>query len=1309
MKKPILSLIAVLLFSAFIIAETINYEYSFNLPHVVYNANGFLEIHYPNCYNYGIEGHPSLPHLGVDILLPAGHEVLRINVISTSYHPTRQNIKIKPAGRQFPMSWNVMDYEVIPDETVYTSLQPFPVNIVEDINVNFLSGHAIASFTICPVSYIPGKDEVRFLKNISVEVVTEATMRGEESLNFLRKTDKITSRLEKIVENNELLELYSYPNTKTITEFDILLISNNNLLPTFEDYIAFKESVGYTIETKIVEDIFSQYSGQDNQEKIRNCIIDYYQNYSTTYIIFGGDSDPNNNSDYIIPHRGLYSDAYGMGEHDVPADLYYTNLDGTWNDDGDNKWGEPGEDDLYSELSIGRICVDNATEIQNFTNKLFKYQNDPVLADIEKALMVGELLWDDPTWGGDYKDEVAYGSSAHGYTTVGISGNFTITRLYEKLENWNKYDIFEQFNNVGVNLLNHLGHSYTDYNMKMYNSDITTTNFQNDGTDRGYVIGYSQGCYNGSFDNRNDNGSYSSSDCFAEKITTLETAEVANIGNSRYGWGQHNSTDGASQYFDRQFYDAIFGEDITIIGDANADSKEDNVAYINSHQGAIRWCFYQVNLFGDPTMDIWTAIPENISATYPSAVPIGSSQITFQTDAPFARIGVLQNGQLIGRALADASGLAILNLFDPIISPDMLDVSIIAHNKNRHLGNIVITTDEAYVIFDSYEINDEAGNNNGLLDFGEEILLSLGAYNVGAQTAIDVDITIFADDEYITISDSTEYYDDFDIDETIFIEDAFAFEIAADVPDQHTVTFEMEIVGQETWTSHFNITINAPVLAIGSLWIDDSAGGNNDGLLDPGETADIIIESSNFGNCACENALGSITNGSTYITITSGTYELGQLTAGETKQAVYGIVVDDTAPIGTSFELDNVVSSGEYSVQHAFNLSVGLIFEDFETGDFSKMNWGFGGNADWVINQVDPYEGVYSAKSGSISDNQTSSLSITYDVTNDDEISFFYKVSCEDQPSGTNWDYLAFKIDNIEQEKWDGEIGWTEASYPVTAGTHTFTWVYSKDALVSNGSDCSWIDYIIFPGGSGQANPLSVAASASPSEICNGESSQLNAFAEGGIGNCEYQWTPTTGLSNPEIQNPVATPAETITYTVTVSDGTSSISDEATVTVNPTPDTPEITEDDDHLISSASEGNQWYNSSGPITGETDQTYYPTATDDYYVIVTNAYDCESGPSNVIYFVIIGIKSFSGSLDINIFPNPTEDKFTVEFYTNYGTSEIKVINLVNEVVFETQTEILCGKSLTVNLNNIPAGIYFLKLKTAEKEIVKKIILR
>ncbi|MCK4652915.1 MAG: T9SS type A sorting domain-containing protein, partial [Candidatus Cloacimonetes bacterium] len=706
---------------------------------------------------------------------------------------------------------------------------------------------------------------------------------------------------------------------------------------------------------------------------------------------------------------------------------------------------------------------------QNHTQKLFMYQDEPVIDDIEKALMVGEYLWPG-TYGGQYKDEVALGSSNHGYTTVGLSPNFEINRLYEMLANWEKEDVFDQFNNVGVNLLNHLGHSSTTYNMKMYNSDVTTYNFQNDGITRGYVIGYSQGCYAGSFDNRTTNvGSYTY-DCIGEKFTTIETAEVAIIANSRYGWGQQGSTNGASQYFDRQFYDAIFGEDITQIGYANQDSKEDNVSYINASQ-FIRWCAYQLNLLGDPTMDIWTAIPTEITVTCPPGVQIGASQITIQTDTPFARIGLMQNNELIGRGVADASGNVTIDFFEIITNTSEIDVSIIGHNKIRHQGTIVVVSDQPYVVYNSHEINDNTGNSNGLADFGENILLDMTLENIGNLPANDVVAVLSAEDEYITISDNTQNYGTINAITTSVQLDAFEFDIAGNIPDQHEIEFELEITGtgRDTWFSEFNIVVNAPLLIYEDLIIDDSAGNNN-GILDPGETVFITIPTVNSGHIISPEANATLNCTNQLISIENNFFELGQIDVGETEYAVFEVSADEEITTGTPITLNYEITAGEYIFEYEIIISVGLILEDFETGDFSSFLWEFGGNADWEIS-TNAWEGSYCGKSGTIGHNQTSSLILNFDVLCDSEISFYRKTSCEDVGSvtGNYYDYLVFYIDGIEMDKWAGETPWGLVTFEVTAGNHTFKWMYHKDVGEVGGQDCVWVDYIVFPPGE---NPI---------------------------------------------------------------------------------------------------------------------------------------------------------------------------------------------------------------------------------------------
>ncbi|NOX48763.1 MAG: hypothetical protein GXO89_17475 [Chlorobi bacterium] len=129
----------------------------------------------------------------------------------------------------------------------------------------------------------------------------------------------------------------------------------------------------------------------------------------------------------------------------------------------------------------------------------------------------------------------------------------------------------------------------------------------------------------------------------------------------------------------------------------------------------------------------------------------------------------------------------------------------------------------------------------------------------------------------------------------------------------------------------------------------------------------------------------------------------------------------------------------------------------FETGSFEPQ-WTQGGNALWFVTTDNAYDGTYCSKSGSIGDNSTSEMSITLFLNSGGDVSFFRKVSSE-----ANYDYLKFYIDGSFQGQWAGETAWSEVSFPVTSGQHTFKWVYAKDANTIGGSDCAWVDFIIFP------------------------------------------------------------------------------------------------------------------------------------------------------------------------------------------------------------------------------------------------------
>ena len=132
--------------------------------------------------------------------------------------------------------------------------------------------------------------------------------------------------------------------------------------------------------------------------------------------------------------------------------------------------------------------------------------------------------------------------------------------------------------------------------------------------------------------------------------------------------------------------------------------------------------------------------------------------------------------------------------------------------------------------------------------------------------------------------------------------------------------------------------------------------------------------------------------------------------------------------------------------------------EGFESGNFAAYPWVNSSSIPWTVQSIEKFSGTYAARSGAIAENGSTEISVTVNVTEAGNISFYQKVSSE-----SGYDYLRFFIDGVQQAQWSGTGSWTQQSYPVNPGAHTFMWRYTKDVSVNAGSDCAWIDHIIFP------------------------------------------------------------------------------------------------------------------------------------------------------------------------------------------------------------------------------------------------------
>jgi hypothetical protein len=1283
----------------FVNAGIIEKTYYFN-DYKISQKGEYQTIQFENTLLTGLHGEPTLPYQAISLLLTPGEKALSIEYILDGEVQIPGTFLLFPHQESRPLSESE-PAEFKFNEIIYQS-SAYPQKISGEVITQYLNGYAFVLSSFTPVKYNPSTGDLSYYTQVKVVVKTTSDNNAALALNNLSASNMILRKVQHLAQNPGVIKQYPSA-TKNADDYQLMIITPSQFENNFQDLIDLYLERGIKTEIVTKEYINSNGTGQDLQEKMRNYIIQEYQDHNVEYILLGGDVEH-------IPYRGFYCYVQSGGGYEdsgIPSDLYYSALDGTWNDDNDNKWGEIGEDDLLPDIAVGRFSFSDASELAIMINKSVMYQNNPVPGELTSPLLAGENMYSGPdTWGADYIELLVGEHDDNGYTTIGIPETQNIETLYERDAPWGGSDLIAKINQ-GKQFVHHAGHANETYVAHLSSSDITSSNFSGaNGTDHNFTLLQTHGC---------NCGDFTYNDCILEKMVKIENFAVAVMGNSRYGWFNEGQTEGPAAHLHREMIDALYHEKMQHLGAAFAESKIQTSPWVTApgqwEEGALRWNFYDINILGDPALSVWTEEPINIQTTYQDAIPIGVTSTSVSVTSggqPMEnfKCAIIKDDIIFGVGYTDASGSAIIE-FDPVFA-DVGDATLYVsgYNCKPHSYDVsIIPNDGAYVIYTSHEIDDSQGNGNGEVDFGESIYVDLEIENVGSEDSENVMVTLTTDDDYIIITDGSENFGNLAGGTSNNIAEAFAFDVSEAVPDQHNVTFDLEMVGNDTWYSQFGIIINAPDLAIGSISIDDIVGGNGNGILDPGETADVVIESMNMGHCACASAEGMISTGSTYINLITSEVALGVIEAGETTSASFTIEVTEDAPLGGGFDLIYQLTSGSYTAQESFYLAVGLVYEDFETGDFSAFEWQDGGNSSWTITNVGPYEGVYSAKSGNISDDQTSELYINMDVISDDEISFFRKVSSE-----ANYDYLRFYIDDNMMDEWAGEENWAEISYPVSAGVHVFKWIYYKDQSVSNGDDCAWIDYIIFPAASGSANPLSVTITAIPNEICSGEESQLTAFAGGGTGTYSYEWSPETGLNNPDIYNPIATPTETTTYMVTVSDGNSSISASKTITVYPTPETPIINQVDNSLVSTSVEGNQWYNSNGMINGATAQTYYPTATDQYYVIVTNSNGCVSNSSNVINFIYTSVNENRVN-DISIYPNPFTNHFTVEYRNNIDANVSIVLydhlgKEVQEMLNEKQSPGFYQLEMTKT--GLITGVYFIRIQSEEFIYMQKLVL-
>ena len=487
----------------------------------------------------------------------------------------------------------------------------------------------------------------------------------------------------------------------------------------------------------------------------------------------------------------------------------------------------------------------------------------------------------------------------------------------------------------------------------------------------------------------------------------------------------------------------------------------------------------------DAFLRIYTQVPQTMEVVHPEVVLAGIGEVSITAPEGCVISLVIPNdeGSWDILAVAEATGEPQTIEFEPQYPPTEINLVITGQNYLRYEAIMsVIPANGPYIVYDSKVIHDSNGNGN--LDFGETISLDVTLRNVGSDAMEAFEAVLETDSEYITITNGTASFEGMSPNALQTVEDAFTLTVAGNVPDNTTNRFTITVTnGDDTYISNLTMKAYAPVFELGGMSITEIEGNGN-GRLEAGESATLSFPIGNTGHADAAATLVTLNLLSPYITLEENTVSSDFLNTGETMTASYNISVSETTPMGYICPLTLEVISGQYLTQQDYEAKVGLVIEDFETGEFGE-GWNNDATRPWRFVTEDPYEGQYCLRSGSIGNNATTTLTLTHEAGSADTISFYYKVSSEN-----GYDKLHFYIDNQEKENWSGSVNWTKAAYRVNQGRHTYKWTYTKDAYQIGDSDCAWIDFVGLP-----ADRIMAGTAGNDVSVCEGTEAQIVGYA----------------------------------------------------------------------------------------------------------------------------------------------------------------------------------------------------------------------
>ncbi len=573
-------------------------------------------------------GRPWLPARYVNVAIPAGARATAVRVDATEVLH-RRDVMVRPAQPPQPFS-RPLRPRVAPDAAAYAGRGRVPSAAAVLGRTQRLRGYAMVSVRVNPMRWIPAKREL-FLATtmrLTVTYVEGAAKRTAPAISAGRRA-AFRSLVSRLAVNDVQVDAFA-PAAPTGVEGDgaggmaptaadavYLLITSEALASAFQPLVDRRTGQGLTGALVTTAAIDAGYTGGDAQERIRNCIRDYYENHGTVYVCLGGDNT-------VVPDRDCYVTVGSYVTSTMPTDLYYGGLDGTWDSDGDGIYGEAGEDtdvDLLPEVWVGRIPVRTAQQATDYIGKLIVYETAGAQDFSGRLLLTGMFLWNSysgdsrPTDFRDHEpvsDAHIWNNRAYREVIQPYRQPTFLGQMHDTRTSWDAA-VAGDYALTRTNLQTRMNEGYHHVLMATHGAStiwsmesggsFSTTHAAGLTNAAGPTVIYTIACNAGGFDAAEP----SLSEAF---VRNANGGAIVYMGCSRYGWGSPGSYSGGTSFsYARLFYEEHFELGRNVIGEAFGRHKM-AMAASSGYNSSRRWVQFGLNLQGDPAITLHGPEPE---------------------------------------------------------------------------------------------------------------------------------------------------------------------------------------------------------------------------------------------------------------------------------------------------------------------------------------------------------------------------------------------------------------------------------------------------------------------------------------------------------------------------------------------------------------------------------------------------------------------------------------------------------------------------------------------------------------------------